>query len=225
MTFAQFPPEETEETCRCCFVSLIHLLADLRRSWSQTTWVRDEACCPGKMTSPRHRHYKHFICCEKDKGTHFSFWTKKKPSAPHYSVWPWQPAFIRLVSQVSGQQRDELSDPAVCFGPAPGTQLFEQHNWSLWHALVFLLNTVRLAMNTKKFLIWTERLVTERSHRKSLPLCLNCKCSANLKIGSLKYWLQSTQIKEVRGRSHHGPRGNSKTGGDRVSQEPRCRWG
>lgn len=81
--FAQFPPKESEETSRCCgSVSLLRLLADLRRRRSQTAWVRDEFCCPGKMTSSRHLHYKHFISCEKDKETHFSFSKKKKKRLP-----------------------------------------------------------------------------------------------------------------------------------------------
>lgn len=127
--FAQFPPKESEETSRCCgSVSLLRLLADLRRRRSQTAWVRDEFCCPGKMTSSRHLHYKHFISCEKDKETHFSFSKKKK--TPHYSVWPWHPVFIRWVSQFSGQKGDESSDPAVCFGYASGTQLWEHYNSS-----------------------------------------------------------------------------------------------
>lgn len=59
-------------------------------------------------------------------------------------------------------------------------------------------------MNTEKFLIQTERLVTERSHRKKPDIVFK------LKMLSLKYWLQSTQIKEVRGRSPGGPSGRNK---------------
>lgn len=160
--FAQFPPQEAEETCRCCYVSSLRLLANLRRSGSQTAWVKDEFCCPGKMTSSRHLHYKHFISCEKDKETHFSFSKKKKRQlAIILSGVDTLLLFVWCRSLVAKRETSRLT--LLC-----ALDLLLEHGClsTTSHASVFFLNTIHLAVHTEKLLIQTQRFVTGRSHRR-----------------------------------------------------------
>lgn len=108
------------------------------------------------MTSSQTPSLQAFYLLWKRQGDTFLIFQKEK-NVPHYSVWPWHLAFIRLVSQFGGQKKDKSSDPAVCFGFASGIKT---------RALVFLLNTVHLAVNTEKLLIQTERFAAGRSHRR-----------------------------------------------------------
>lgn len=160
-SWLSFPPEEAEETCRLCFVSSLRLLADLRRSCSQTAWVRDEFCCPGKMTSSRHLHYKHFISCEKDKETHFSCSKKKVQLLIILSGLDILLLFVWCRSLVAKRETSRLTLQCAL-------DLLLEHSWlsATTHALVFLLKSVHLAVNTEKCLMQMQRFVTGRSHRR-----------------------------------------------------------